>query len=161
MNSFILVCMDGMTAAGEPASAFVVAGWRMSARRWPIFNRTRHRDEIGPGDRVLIYVGGRRDHAQCFVGTADVVASEPVDHSWRRRSTEFEDGAGDQDTVAWLRLDNVQAIIPALSIRRVLNRLSFLPNNKTRWGTSLMGGVRRIPDGDWDVILSESLTKSR
>jgi len=154
MSNFILVCMEGVTADGVVVSEDKIAARRMHAKRWPLFARTKHRSEIDPGSRVLVYVGGQQAWGQSFVATATVLACDQVDRTRRRHPADTSDDAVEQQVVAWLRLAEVRPLRPAREMRDLLDRLSFIPENRSRWGVSFMGGVRRISDEDWNAIVS-------
>jgi hypothetical protein len=53
-----------------------------------------------------------------------------------------------------LCLSNVRRIDPAVDLRPLVPRLTFLTNKGSHWGTGLQATPRRIPRNDFDLILS-------
>ena len=113
-----------------------------------------------PGDRVVIYVGGQQEGSKLFVASAEVVSCELVT-AVARRNVAPNVAEGNQLAVGWLQLGTVKEFSTPVPILELLDRLSFIPENRARWGVALVGGVRRIDDRDWDLILSEAAGASK
>src|SRR5262249_42260198 len=69
---FIFVATDAFTTAGRRMSAADLAEHRIRSMQWPLFRNTKHRKNIGPGDRALIYVGGAGRSAGHVIAVAKV-----------------------------------------------------------------------------------------
>lgn len=153
MQNYILVCIDSLlSATGTTEPALVVAQRRILAGRWPLYARTKHRLDICEGDRALIYAGGQRGHSRVFIATTRIASNQPV-NSARRLSlpTNLD---GDNPPVSWLTFADTNKMVPTVHMSELLEKLSFIPKNRSRWGVTLMGGVRRISDADWAIILA-------
>ena len=152
MANYILICMDGTDADGRLLRAAAVARNRIGAKLWPIYSGTRNRTDIKVGDRFVVYIGGQREHAQEFVSTGFVAGMELPSESRRADSPNLNEVG--PPAHAWLRLMDIRDLEPAVSVRPLLDSLSFVPKNRKRWGVALMGGVRRISDDDLKLILA-------
>ncbi len=60
---------------------------------------------------------------------------------------------GNEPAIEWLSLTEANRLTPSVPIANLLDSLSFIPVNRSRWGVAMMGGVRRISDADWNVIV--------
>ena len=153
MHNYILVCMSSEVDASVTPAA-------LNAGRWPLYLHTKHRSDFRPGDRVVIYVGGQQEGSKLFVASAEVVSYELVT-AVARRNVAPNVAEGNQLAVGWLQLGTVKEFSTPVPILELLDRLSFIPENRARWGVALVGGVRRIDDRDWDLILSEAAGASK
>jgi hypothetical protein len=123
----------------------------MEQGRWPMNRLTPHQKQLAAGDRVLFYVVGNTDpDGYHIIGGATVAAA-------RMPSNRILDS-----TPVWLRgrstilydipLRDWQWLSEPISFRPLVCKLSFI-SNKSDWGKTLQGGVRLIPNEDFDLIL--------
>jgi len=110
---------------------------RIKNKSWPIFNRTRYRKDIRPGDVVIFYKAG--SIGQRFIGKAEIGSevekSGSIDYS--------------------VQLKNTQVWKKSVKIRNILHELAFI-RNPSVWGFHLQGGIARITERDHDLIVLKS-----
>lgn len=51
-----------------------------------------------------------------------------------------------------LKLSNINILKQPVDIIENLNKLSFIPENKKKWGVAFMGGARRINEADFKIM---------
>ena len=149
-GGFILVTSDPRTQNGRKAWARSLVRDRLQRAKWPIYERTRHRDEFAPGVGVLFYIGGSRREAGTVVASAEVSSV---------RDWCYDDGLVDPARYQTplptkvLHLRNIEWLQRPFKFREALEGLSFCPKNLTKWGVVLIGGVRQVTQRDWDILL--------
>jgi hypothetical protein len=144
VSHFLLIASDASTQF----SAFEVANHRIKKQVWPIYKGTRNRNAIASGDVVWFYLGGKKQFRQCIVARASV---KSVESQGRRVAIIDREAALTEPPFKILQLCNVQYFQPPIEIRPLIGKLSFLPD-KPKWGAPLVGGCRRIPTADADLI---------
>jgi len=114
---------------------------RFQEKKWPIFQRTRHRQELKKGDQVIVYHGGYHG-SKSFVGTftisSDISLTGPQQYSLDFSKTNL-----------WKT---------PVGIYDILDNLGFV-GRKDNWGIYFQGGVSRIPENDYKKILEASQSK--
>jgi len=109
---------------------------RLQGKKWPIFQRTRHRQELKKGDQVIIYHGGYHG-SKSFVGTfkisSGVSPTGPDQYSF-----------GFSEVNLWKN---------PVGIYDILDNLGFVVR-KDNWGIYFQGGVSRLPEKDYKTILA-------
>jgi hypothetical protein len=150
MSNYILICTDTTGRAGERLSARAVAESRLRECCWPLYQQTAHRKVIRPGDRVVIYIGGTAPGARCFIAQSMVSAVFEMGPLRHQRPV---DGQTQKCIATSLELTRPIVLAPPVLVADVFPRLSIAPSTAKHWGTALMGGMRRISDGDWDMIV--------
>ena len=142
-NSFLLVATDVDSARLSVPSALDVANYCFEVGRWGVGYHTSNRRAMKPGDKLLIYLAGRRDNRQSFVGTA-VVAGE-----CEERPIEI----GGRFWPLTLPLRSIRRFRKPVPIRPLLPRLSFIkdPTSK-KWGSLFQLAVIRIRLQDIELV---------
>ena len=107
---------------------------RVVSKKWPIFNRTRYKKELGIGDVVLFYKEGLK--GQKFLGTGKI-------KSGLVEETKFKD---------YLEMEEISVLATPVEMKDVIKKLDFV-KNKDNWGNYFQGGVRRISEEDFSVII--------
>ena len=111
---------------------------RIDEKSWPIFNHTRHRDDLGKGDQVIIYHGGKFGGKK-FVGTFTI------------SSKITRPGAEDYS----IKMSKITKLEHPVKASDIIGNLGFI-KRKDNWGIYFQGGVSRIPKQDYNTILSAS-----
>ena len=121
--------------------------------RWPLNLRTPHQRDLKSGDRIVFYVSGSRESDRtAFIGTAEVLGSRlATDRTDPKLPARFLARAVLYD----VPIGNLRLVSEAVSARPLVGRLEFV-KNKEKWGTYFQGGVRRIPQSDFDLIVAHA-----
>lgn len=137
------------TRLSEP-SAFSVAQECLRQGVWAFKASGKLRTSLDKGDKVLIFVGGRRDSNQTFVASAEIGGAsspEPVKilaYSWPYRVT----------------LTKIRWFPKLVPMRPLLSKLQFIKNPRN-WGIHFYGGAARITESDYEMILAKGFKNSR
>jgi hypothetical protein len=152
-NHFIFIVTDTENISGKRTSANDICSSRMSKKMWPLFERTYHRKTIKKGDVCIFYIGGYKDNCQHVVAIGNIESSVP----WTKKIglIDHEDVlSGHPYTV--LNLTNINILSKPVNIKNLLGELSFIPPNKAKWGLALQGGVRKIIQTDFEIIINSA-----
>lgn len=109
---------------------------RVESKKWPIFNKTRYKKELAVGDIVLFYKAGLK--GQKFLGTGKI-------KSELKEETAFRD---------YLEIEEISVLATPVEMKDVIKELDFV-KNKDNWGNYFQGGVRRISEDDFSVIITK------
>jgi|APSaa5957512535_1039671.scaffolds.fasta_scaffold289845_2 hypothetical protein len=107
---------------------------RIKNKQWPIYNKTRNRNNIGVGDSVLFYKAGI--DGQRFLGRAIIKTN-------LKKHTMFE---------YFLELDEISVWKKSILIKPLIPDLDFI-ENKNCWGIYFQGGVMSISEKDFNTIV--------
>lgn len=149
MNThFILIKHASESARGELLSASASCAQLLQWGFWPLYQRTRCRLMVKPGNTVLIYTAGQGADARRILAKAKVSEVTPWTRQLENTCPLFLDGL----PVSVLALADIEyfEIPPVLTDH--LDDLSFIPANRQKWGVSMMGGMRSISDSDYQVL---------
>jgi len=135
---------------GRKGSAYELVRARLQRRRWPLYQNTKHKREIGPGARLAFYVGGFRSHRGEIVATAEV--AERTSWKWGSPRADPDEYLSEVPDVV-ISLKNVEALDPPISFKQRLPKLSICPKNMQRWGVVVIGGCRGVSARDWKLLL--------
>lgn len=111
-----------------------------SSGKWPIGKKTAHRYELSEGDRVVFYQGGQG--GKKIVGCAELAS-----YLVRDENNVFD----------WVMIRNIKLWEKPVEIKTLLEKLSFI-RNKMHWGLYFQGGVIKILEKDYKVILKKAGT---
>lgn len=155
IGAFLLVVSDPLMRTGH-GSGWDLASARLSDRRWPLYQHTRHRKAFLPGANIAIYVGGSKTKSGHIVAFAKVLRVR----TWRSNSpidpSQFMTDVPD----VVLDLENVEILEVPISFREVLPSLSFAPAPGTNFGTLLQGGCRQLRSDDWLLLRAAASPES-
>lgn len=101
---------------------------RLKTAKWPVYDRTPNAGKIREGDKFVVYRGGRNGHK--FVALA--TAAGPA-----------ENGN--------IPLTDATMLKDQIQIGTLLTSLTFI-KNPWNYGVYLVGGIKRIPRVDFDLI---------
>ena len=149
-NSYIFV-VKGRSAFGtKKITAREVLKTRFAEQVWPLAGNTRNRARLDEGDRVLFYVAGAGPDAGCVIGEGEVAGPK---REWRSSTGQVADLLGVlSPTKHHVPLRRTRLLKAPVPLRPLAEKLAFVKNPKF-WGRYLQGGVTRIPDQDFEVIL--------
>jgi len=108
--------------------------------KWPIGRKTVHRYELLADDRVLFYQGG--EGGRKIVGCAELASSLVRDEN---------------NVFDWVIIRNIELWGKPVEMKTVLEKLSFI-KNRMHWGVYFQGGIIKIPERDYEVILRKAGT---
>jgi hypothetical protein len=134
------------TSDFEDQSAFDILKKRLNNKRYPLYKKTPFLDKIKKNDNVLFYVAGKNHKAQNFIGTAiieDLEISEQV----------LTDAEKNKAIAKLLVLNNIKVFENSVPIRPIISQLEFIIN-KYNFGLSLIGGVSKITENDFNLIIN-------
>lgn len=145
-NHFILIKLPGHSSTGVKLSARLAALKLLECAYWPIFNRTRNKKVMKVDDEVAIYLGGA--YNQMVIATAKIGSIEQWDRAYARTYPLAMDGIPE----VVLKLSDINILKQPIDIIERLDKLSFTPENRKKWGVAFMGGVRRINENDFQTM---------
>jgi hypothetical protein len=151
MNNYLFIISDRLDSEGKKVTGREVYDFLMDKKVWGLHPTTQHRAVIGKGDRAIFYLSGAGGG---FIGTGVVASTAYVDKSgesdnWWFNRSEVNYRVDLTDIDKWNKTKPIQP---------VLAELSFIKNKKTKnWGAYLQGGVRKITDDDYNVIIKSEV----
>ncbi|RAK01640.1 hypothetical protein [Aliidiomarina maris] len=148
---FILMKRDGFDNQGSLISATSGIQALCRAGYWPLWERTRCKSMVKPGDDLLLYSAGDGKDTKHIVGFAKV---ERID-TWRAEYAKSYPILLDGVPERILILSKQTLFKRPLSMREVIAKMSFAPDNLKKWGVCFMGGMRSIPTKDFDILMKE------
>ena len=148
---YILIAKDTENIRGKIIPAKIVVEHRLNNACWPIYDSTNHRTKLAPGDMILAYVGGISTNAQTFMASATIKSIVQGNSTFVKINKDIELYESNQ----YLILEKIERFDPPISIRPLLDKLSFIPINKQKWGVALMGGCRIISRNDCNIIITK------
>jgi hypothetical protein len=150
VKHYIFVAIDAEDFSGASVAANDIAMGRIEKGLWPLFARTRCRRLIKAGDKVLIYIGGRKKNATKIIASCDVTA---IKGAGRRSKTIDPVDVLTDAPASIVQLGNTKLFKQPTDFRMVLDKLEICPMNKTKWGSILIGGVRKISNNDYKTLV--------
>ena len=148
---FVLVTTDVDGFSGRLIRAGDIAKHRLSARVWPLYERTPNRSAIAPGASLAVYIGGRGPGAGRIAATAIVSGKREN----RRGSRIDPPDASSETPRTILDLSDIRVLSEPPLLRGLLEAAGRRVGNM---GAVLRGGCRALhepavyaalfPDGD-------------
>ncbi len=151
-SHFILMKHPSETNNGRILSATDAASALLDWGFWPLFEKTKCRLMVQPGNSVLIYTAGQCSDARQVIASAQV--ADVV--QWHRRLSTgcpiFLEGI----PVSALALSHIERFPNPVAITDHLDDLSFIPENRKKWGVAMMGGMRSITQPDYQTLTEKA-----
>ncbi|QTN40940.1 EVE domain-containing protein [Marinobacter salsuginis] len=151
-SHFILIKHPSETTTGRILSATDASSALLEWGFWPLFEKTRCRLMVQPGNSVLIYTAGQCSDARQVIASAQVAQVL----QWNRRLSAscpiFLEGI----PVSALQLTNIQLFTQPVVFTDHLDDLSFIPANRQKWGVAMMGGMRSISQPDYQTLTAKA-----
>lgn len=146
---FLVVKKSGFAADGMVLSARASTEKLLDAGFWPLWKNTRCKHMIESGNRLLFYIAGAEPGCRSVIARAVVESVDNwTDKAFKRNYPLMLDGEPDKV----IRLSSIFHLGTPVDLLTVLDRLSFIPKNKNKWGVAMMGGVRSLTAGDYEVL---------
>jgi hypothetical protein len=147
MNYYLFTTVDASHfELSSKVPAIEIINHRLSINQWPIYSGTRNKAKLTKGDECLFYVGGYQSNRQHIIASAtieEVVNDNAlVDHEDILTSIPEKK----------LKLTNIDIFKRPINIKKLLDELSFVPENKRCWGTSLQGGCKQLSRIDFNLM---------
>ena len=153
MQYYLLIVSDLDSSKRWLPSAYELALYRLSRKQWGLNQRTRNRKYVKKGDRLLVYAGGEREHAKCFVGCAVAGTKAMLTPYSERTQVNVPEGNVAAPSDYFIRLNQIRLFQTPISIRSIIHRLSFVTSpNSPRWACRLFGGTLKISAKDYNLI---------
>ena len=150
MNYHICIIADHLGEDGDRILGEKIYHSLMHKSVWGLHPRTANRANFHKGDFLIFYLGGKH---QSFLGTAVTTSVAYLDKKKSSQSLFLNPGTYSVD------LKNIDVWERPKPIRPLLKQLTFIKNIE-HWGPYLQGGVRKISEFDYKVIIeSENYSK--
>ena len=151
-SCFIFVTMPQFTDSGSRLSSQEVLEQRLAENRWAIYSNTRNKNRIKPGDKVVFYTSNRKTGGE-------ISAAAQIKEFLRPEKNKYY--LEEHGVVEYLVLfEDIKFFKRPVSFRKLLENLSFCPQNIQKWGVILMGGIRKLNTADYQIIISNAIYKS-
>ena len=138
MQYFILLTSDNNKYANE------ILEQRLKSKVWEIYDKTNLRDQLKEKSKVIFYLAGSGPNSQHFVGEAIIDKIIYANSSYSEEANTMIHST--------LQFDKITNYEKPVSIKKLLKKLTFI-TNPAKYGTALVGGVRRISEKDYEAIL--------
>lgn len=152
LERYLLLANDSQDVNGEKLEALSIAQRRMEKNCWELYQRTPHRRDIKEGDLCLIYLAGLGDLRQHVIAECTVKGNLP----YKMREV---DPALTDFPIAYLSFASIRYFEEPVSVKDCLDRLSFIPVNRSRWGAVMRSGCKRLNTEDYEVLSRGSPTR--
>ncbi len=149
---FLIIKTASIDSSGNTLTARDSTDKLLKAGFWPLWRHTRCKNMIGEGHELLFYLAGKGALDRQVIATATV---SRIDHWSKIQYRDKYPLQLDGEPEKVLVLARVAHLSIPVSLENVLDKLSFIPENKNRWGVTMMGGVRSLTVQDY-LILSGS-----
>jgi hypothetical protein len=147
-NFFILIASDTEDQQGKRLTADEVIRQRIFNKQWEIYKRTKFKDLLKNGDICLFYAAGRKANSQHIIGEGIIKNI----HSHSLKSTNYVNLENPQK---YIEFDKVVTYEFPIDVKTKLDKLTFIPKNRQKWGMVFMNGCRKISSADY-VSLTET-----
>ncbi|MBT42555.1 MAG: hypothetical protein CMF12_08530 [Idiomarina sp.] len=142
---FILNANSSLKTNGRALSSFETAKLLLEKGVWLISERTHGADALTPNANVAIYLSGHEPCGRTVIATASIGAIHP----WHRRYKKHYPLFIEKPPKYLLELRSINFLKTPVDVRSRLDDVSFIPSNKTKWGSAFMCGLRKICKSDF------------
>jgi hypothetical protein len=150
---YILTTSDSEDLEGKKVAALTLFKERQQSNQWNLYARTPHRTNIKAGDYCLFYLAGDQTNRQHIVGEGVVREIYPV--------KKYQAGKyNSEPPVSTIEFDDLIIYQVPVSVKDHLDRLSFIPRNKSKWGAAIQSGCKKISFADFCTLRRNQLTSS-
>lgn len=135
-----------LLSARDSAKALLNAGF------WPLYRQTPCKSQVSPGQKALIYLAGAEQESQ------HVIASVTIDHvvTWSAKTHGKQYPLIlDNEPSLVLMLKNIVLFDKPVSVKAHLDKLDFVPKNRSKWGASLIGGMKSLSMNDYQLLSTQ------
>lgn len=155
-SNYILVSSDLERRKLWLPSAYEMAKYRFSNGFWGINEGTAHQNALKQGDRAVVYLSGSRDYSQHFVGVCRIDSAKQ--HSSAELRSKLSSSSKHDYAMPpyHISLRDCEMFDNPVSLLDIAEQLQLVKDPK-QWWRYLQGGVRRISDRDFNLILQKTL----
>ena len=154
---YLLVAADTDKARVSAPCAYEVALHRLSLGKWGLRDRTPFRRSIKAGDRVLIYLAGKRMHGGKVIASARVCCAAQRMSSSLAATIDSPSESRSVLTHFYIDLEDANVFPNPMKLSEFQSRLSFVSKpNTTKWGTRLQAGCIQLTGADYEMITGNS-----
>lgn len=147
---FVLVAADADRNRLYLPSAFELAKYRLGRKQWGLKDRTRYRRQMKPGDQVLIYISGYREHAQHFIASATIASSCTYNTGGVVDSPVLDTAVLSEYKIA---LKDIHFFSKHICARNLLTKFKFIaPNRRKMWRIYFQGGAISLKAADFNLV---------
>ena len=148
MNFYIFVNSDSYDFNDKKVHSPKIATLRLKNKIYPIYHKTRLKKYLKPGDSFIFYLAGHPvSETKSFVAYGKIKEIK-VDRNYN------EDEVHLSQPIEKIVVLKSLYIKKPVSIYKVKDKLSFVTKKK-KWGPSMQGGILKITDKDYDLIIKE------
>ena len=147
-NYFLFITNDSFDPDGSKIHAGLVLQKRLEQNIWEIYSNTANKKILKPGDLVLFYLAGSSKLAKHIVAEAKIAkvfdppskASQDTYGPTPERCVQFEE---------------IKEYEKKVALIDKFDELSFIPKNRSKWGSAVQSGCRRILASDYEHLKSK------
>ena len=148
MNFYLFVNSDSYDFNDKKVHSPKIAAFRLKNKVYPIYHRTRLKKFLKPGDSIIFYLAGSpASETKSFVAYGKIKEIK-IDSNYNEDDIHLSQPI---EKIVILKSLNIKK---SVSIYKVKDKLSFITKKK-KWGPSMQGGILRITDKDFDLIVKE------
>lgn len=125
--------------------AYEIFEKRIEEKKYPLYLRTPHLNEIKEKDEVVFYIAGNNTNSQTFVASAEIATINNL--------TDVVVDPDKKNNVInkYLILEKILIFKEPKQIKPIIDKLKFIKNKK-HYGTNMVGGVTKIYLEDFNTI---------
>ena len=142
---FILNANSSLKTNGRALSSFETAKLLLKKGLWLISDRTHGADALTLNANVAIYLSGDEPCGRTIIATATIDSINP----WHRRFKRSYPLMIEKPPKYLLELSDINFLTDPVDVRSRLDDVSFIPSNKTKWGSAFMCGLRKVCKSDF------------
>ncbi len=140
-NYYCLGTSDSITE-----NAIDILKRRLDEKKYPLYKKTPFLKDIKKDDYVVFYVAGRKNKSQNFIAYSMIKSVEVPNE------TLVDPDKNKHILEKYLLFENIILLKTPIHIKAIINQLEFI-KNKTNFGVYLMGGVSKITENDFNLII--------
>lgn len=141
-NYYCLVTSDSLKE-----SAIDIFNKRIEEKKYPLYLRTPNLNEIKDDDEVIFYIAGSGKEKQSFVGQAIIQKVETPKESL------IDPDKDNIEVIKYLWFKKIKIFETSKNIKSIIDKLEFV-KNKNNYGAYLMGGVKKLNQKDFNLLIS-------
>jgi len=141
-NYYCLVTSDSLKE-----SAIDIFNKRIEEKKYPLYPRTPNLNEIKDDDEVIFYIAGAGKERQSFAGQAIIQKVETP------KEFLVDPDKDNYEVIKYLWFKKIKIFETSKNIQSIIDKLDFV-KNKNNYGTHLMGGVKKLTQKDFNLIIS-------
>ena len=146
MSFYIFVNSDGYDLNDKKVRSKQIALYRITNKTYPLYKNTRNANSIKKDDFFIFYLAGSSS-----VDSKKFIAYGRVESVLTNKNYSEHDVHLSQPIEKAVKLKSVKSS-SSVNIYDVKDKLEFI-SQKEKWGSSMQGGVIKIPEKDYNLII--------